>query len=623
MAPPEIQVMEGPVTPLEDMQQHPNGYSKPLRKFVPELVETTTRSTRRAPPPPPIDTSLVPGKKVTTVVEEAGDSSVEPSRTHRRRRSQEKFAQEWEQWGSKAQEEFSKHKQDAASKSETRRSRDTVPRCRRASFPRTPPPPPENTPAVDLPQNPLFLEIQRATSTSPVSRRRPSWASMRSSHSFRVPDLDPIESSESEPGSPLSFSTSHSAVSKHSHHFREVSTNNSPDDRDPGPLLELAAKAAEQQLREQAMAAFINQDEHEHVDHFIDREVDTPPVSEKPRRESFCPENNWDLLEMRRYREEVERQKEAKREEKRRLQAKLNKLDFKKTDCWDQAMSWLKTPVAHLVITPLDDVMLDPMQRCARPPMLGTDIEFPRCSSPETARFDTTQGCDAVRIATDYLAEQSLQAEKGEGLWCGQNMATDRPSFYSRVNSAANSRSPSPSAGGLWAGLCARTGRTPPRGPTGILTPRMGTNVPSPSPTPSSHLMPPTPPPTRADFACIDQKLATEAAIDKDYGDEFVTQVYNYLSLGYPSIGRMFDEELSRISRIPVSELRQDDHLPSARGYIRLGEDACADSNIKEETCMRWRALRMYIREWARQHPNMASERSASHTAERRGSWAN
>lgn len=100
-----------------------------------------------------------------------------------------------------------------------------------------------------------------------------------------------------------------------------------------------------------------------------------------------------------------------------------------------------------------------------------------------------------------------------------------------------------------------------------------------------------------------------------------MTQVYNYLSLGYPTIGRMFDEELSKISHIPVAELRQDDHLPSARGYIRFGEDR-TDPDIKEETCMRWRALRIYVKEWARQHPNMASETAGTGTAVRRGSWA-
>lgn len=134
--------------------------------------------------------------------------------------------------------------------------------------------------------------------------------------------------------------------------------------------------------------------------------------------------------------------------------------------------------------------------------------------------------------------------------------------------------------------------------------------------------MPPTPPPSNTDFATIDEKLAAQAAIEEDFGDDFITQVYNYLSLGYPSIARMFDEELSRISKFSISDLRQDDHLPSTRGYIRLGEDGyLADTEITEETCMRWRALRVYIREWAKQQPNMATETGAG-VAVRKGSWA-
>jgi hypothetical protein len=100
--------------------------------------------------------------------------------------------------------------------------------------------------------------------------------------------------------------------------------------------------------------------------------------------------------------------------------------------------------------------------------------------------------------------------------------------------------------------------------------------------------------------------------------------VYNYLSLGYPSMARPFDAELSKISMISVYDLRQDDHLAESRGYIRLGKDGnLTDSEITEETCVRWRALRAYIQEWARQHPNMAEDDiGIKGTAVRKGSWA-
>jgi hypothetical protein len=397
-------------------------------------------------------------------------------------------------------------------------------------------------------------------------------------------------------------------------------------------FLDLAAKAAEAQLREQAMAAFPNDDRHEPVEHYIDADEEEPEAYTEDirgRRESFDAKNNWDLLEMRRYREKLEKEKEAKLEAKKRLAAHLNKLNKVEPaeDRWGRASAVLNFPGAQeLAFQVPEDDTLDSMRRSARPPMLGNDIEIPRCTSPEPARFDTTQGCDAVRIATEYLSEQCHQAERGEGLWCGQNLATDRPSLYStKVNSPATSRSPSPGlACGLWGGSCARTGRTPPRGPTGLYTPRFGTHSPaSPAPTPVTRsLLPPTPPACTPDFASIEQKLATEVSIEEEFGDCFVTQVYNYLSLGYPSIGRMFDEELSKISGIPVSELRQDDHLTTSRGYIRLGEDECASDEIKEEGCMRWRALRIYVKVWARQHPTMASEAAGAATVVRRGSWA-
>ena len=82
----------------------------------------------------------------------------------------------------------------------------------------------------------------------------------------------------------------------------------------------------------------------------------------------------------------------------------------------------------------------------------------------------------------------------------------------------------------------------------------------------------------------------------------------------------------SKISKISVLDLRQDDHLAESRGYIRLGKDGnLTDTSITEETCMRWRALRVYIQVWARQHPNMAEEEfpiGGRGTAVRKGSWA-
>ena len=47
-------------------------------------------------------------------------------------------------------------------------------------------------------------------------------------------------------------------------------SKDSVDNPSAGYLLELAAKEAERQLREQVLAAFPNSEFHEHVDHFVD-----------------------------------------------------------------------------------------------------------------------------------------------------------------------------------------------------------------------------------------------------------------------------------------------------------------------------------------------------------------
>ncbi|KAL6855731.1 hypothetical protein J3F83DRAFT_474674 [Trichoderma novae-zelandiae] len=107
----------------------------------------------------------------------------------------------------------------------------------------------------------------------------------------------------------------------------------------------------------------------------------------------------------------------------------------------------------------------------------------------------------------------------------------------------------------------------------------------------------------------------------QEFGEDFVTQVYNYLSLGYPAMARGFDEELSRISRIGIEELRRDDEKQMAKGHmVEMKLDVSAP---EDERCPRWAALRTYIAEWARQHPDLDNlDPLAWGVRERRGSWA-
>ncbi|KAF9699474.1 hypothetical protein EKO04_002591 [Ascochyta lentis] len=611
------------------------------RKFSPQPVETT-QSTNRKFTPEPIETSQ---KKVRRFAPEPVETSTSTSKSRRQ------FAEEWDAKTSPRRfkpeplettarvnrkqppspRKFAPQLIETAQRS--RRTGDATPAllpsdkteatpesnaisARKARILGISPTPPNNTPTIGYSQNPLFLEIQRAE--LPPSRRR-SWFSC-SQHSFRVPDLEPIESSESEASSPPSPTTSPSLVSDHSFMYKEATRRReSVDDSSSGYLLALAAKAAESQLREQAMAAFPNDDFHEPVDHFIDHETDDSETQD--RRGSSYSEVNWDLKDMREY-------QDLQDYEKRKAERQAAQLK-KATESSKPAFNPFGNPAGFLDASTAKKMALDrevePMRKGARPPMLGKDIKFPRCASPEPARFDPTQGCDAVRTAMCYLSEQSKAAEDGkESLWCGKGngkQTSTTPSLWSTANSRASSTH------GLWGGMCVNEGDKSPRGPTGILTPRhekANPMSPNPSPAMSMSLLPPTPPASSTDFGNIDEKLAIEQTIEEEFGDNFVTQVYNYLSLGYPSMAQPFDPELSKISGIPVSELRQDDHLAKSRGYIRLGKDGnLKDAEITEETCTRWRALRTYIQEWARQHPKMsdAPPVEGHGVAVRKGSW--
>jgi hypothetical protein len=615
---------------------------KTNRKFAPEPVETTQRTNRRFAPEP-IETSQRTNASSTSDLPEiVVKSPLSPSR--------QRFAEEWGQQPSprrfkpqplgttsssnrkpkpilkRAAGKFSPQLIETAQRyrkatdnlpilyptDKTDATPDTISR-RRARILGISPSAPANSPSIDVTQNPLFLEVQKGYASCPLARRRSYFSS--SEHSFRIPDLDPIESSESEASTPSSPSES---PLKHDHSFmyKEVTRRReSVDDTSSGYLLELAAKTAERQLREQAMAAFPNfHDHHEPIAHYMTRDSDE--LDSNGVREPSFTEVNWELAAMQKYREEQQVEKEKERQADQPKKAAYNP--------FGNPAGFLDSATARKLAEEAKDPELARMRKSARPPMLGKNIKFPRCDSPEPSRFDPTQGCDAVKTAMCYLSEQTRAAsEKGESLWCGQGngrQTSTTPSLWSTANSRASSTH------GLWGGMCLNGGDKSPRGPTGILTPmHEKPNPMSPCPTPSTSLLPPTPPASATDFSSIDEKLAVEQTIADDFSDDFVTQVYNYLSLGYPSMARPFDAELSKISGIPIVELRQDDHLAESRGYIRLGKDGnLTDNEITEETCSRWRALRVYIQEWARQHPNMAEEEipfGGRGTAVRRGSW--
>ena len=493
---------------------------------------------------------------------------------------------------------------------------------------------PENTPINTSLPSPALSSAECRRLGIPVPRRQTT--SSPRQHSFRAPSLEPIDSSESgEDSDHSSGGSDHSSSSDMSYQLYQHATRmrESVDASSRGYLLELAAKAAERQLREQADAAFPNSDRHVRVDHYIGHDHEdstsrsTTARSDQDRHRFGSV--NWELKDMRKHHEYLEANKERERAA-REARRKWNK-EYEQ-NCGPWRNPFKNHVPGHKAQNQKENEEMERMRKRARPPMLGGDIEFPRCPSPEPARFDVTQGTYNERNAMCYLTQESGPGPCGEGLWAVKVKKSLGPV---PIRSPADSRAPSPTSstgGGLWGGFCkGKAGNlSPPRGPTGLMTPAPIDDIGNPfdniDASRNLNQLPPSPPPSNSGVASLDEKLEREQSIETEFSDEFITQVYNYLSLGYPSIARSYDEELAKITRMPISDLRQDDELECSRGYLRFGEDGNnKEEGIKEEMCSRWKALKAYIHEWARQQPGMQEPNNkygGFGVAVRRGSWA-
>jgi hypothetical protein len=409
---------------------------------------------------------------------------------------------------------------------------------------------------------------------------------------------------------------------------------------------QLEAKKAQQRLQEQALAAFPNSDFHTPVQHYVNDDMETDEIEDRPvpwmdydeevffkraRRESSI-KMSWEQMEMQRHAEQLERDRKAD-------QTTAASKASENSPWWN--------PAAGMTIQQPDEDMQSMRDR-ARPPMLGNDLVFPRCPSPEPARFDVTQG--SAKLRQQMLAEsnkpEAPKEEKG-GLWNAPGTQNSNTSASNATTKAQSSNK----GGGLWGGFCVGTPAAPSAAPGGLVPPTIPTGLMTPAPRndPSSNpfdqsfasrngalgsVQPPTPPPeglSGGDLANLDAVLSHARSFDqmmeRDYPDPFVTQVYNYLSLGYPTLARPFDDELSKISGIPVSELREDDvkAKQSPRGYIRLDPayEGQGGDGVQGDGCARWRALKLYVREWARQEKKgYADQSDPTWGAARRGSWA-
>lgn len=486
--------------------------------------------------------------------------------------------------------------------------------------------PPDNTPKTSS------NHVHQAPESKFSSSRLVEKATRR--HSFRVPDLQAIESSESESGNSETTSTASTATSdpKTSRKRRKkkkerLSQNReSQDERYSGYLISLAAKAAEKQMRDQAMAAYPNEKQHEPVDHYaFDRDSGEFDVHEgverlgmggttaerdrqaaaRKRRDSDA---DTDMAEMRRHRDKLDQQRQnqwAVGDDQSELDRQHS---IKKEGLAQDRLAEGAAPAQENLGWQKDNEV-KAQRKAASPPMAGQNLRYPKCQSPQATRLD-------VNNYPSNRSTTGTQTHEHTGLW---------------TPSGGASREPSTS--GLWNGVngaAAQPAHAPPKVmQTGLLTPsfeRTEFLSSTASNTYSSHQLPPSPPSSQEDNT-LDSRLKREASIDAELSDAFVTQVYNYLSLGYPTLARPFDEELAKITATPIEKLRKDDGQCNAKGYVGAPEGTGMDvRGVSEGACERWVALRKYVREWGRQQPDMGERDQAANAdwgaRARRGSWA-
>lgn len=437
------------------------------------------------------------------------------------------------------------------------------------------------------------------------------------------PELDVIlsdpNSEEEEQDSPghttPSLSRSFGSSDDSDIRLQMARTRESCDDRFSGYLLELAAKAAEKQLREQALAAFPNEAFHETVEHFYDREIEgqsdagsvegigllgvehDDPITLEIRRKSTI-EPGWAAKEMQAHQETLNRMREDETNVK--IAAEATKPSFH-DPFWTNGMTtkFQQTTQVQEPRDPIKEKEMAKMRLAASPPMLGGDLTFRMCPSPKATKFESDQKPDV----------QLKKSETGGGLWGGYCVTEEADQYLSPAIE---------------------------RGPNLIQTPHVEREDPfsfafgatNGAKSPSGARSPRTS--GIGMLAGLDERLQKEVARTKaeeallaEFDDSFVTQVYNYLSLGYPSLARQFDDELSKISRVPVEELSAEDSKNQAKGYLGIVQ---ASGEVKEQPkCKRWGALRIYIMEWAKQHPSLSGDGrdpNAWGVRARRGSWA-
>ncbi|RKF55716.1 hypothetical protein OnM2_087015 [Erysiphe neolycopersici] len=479
---------------------------------------------------------------------------------------------------------------------------------------------------------------RRQRSVRPHNNTRcPSRISTRQSSFTSV--LESISSSGScsptSPSKSQSYQQSLSAQNVASENAFQLSrTRESCDERFSGYILALAAKTARKQLMEKALllAAYPNESDHQNVEHFYDREVETASENDSPGivgnlntemdddtsdgsnkfRERFIRRRSSDsLYAIREMQVHKDRQVNLRKEQaaKTRLGmdgASSNHGPFR---------GRIKKSHASLNKDAVEKELQN-MQSAASPPMLGTGLKFRRCSSPSPMKFEIDQKSDL----------KFNRSNTGGGLWGGYCVADDSKD---KVTQDEGKRSPlihTPWSGKSFGHALEES-----------LAEQSLYLVDSNSRTSNNDNI------FGAHHKIIKQQeskvsvLIESEKYYEEFDDKFVTQVYNYLSLGYPSLAWQFDEELSRISKIPVDELRRNDEF-DIKGHIGLRamsfredettaqtEKIESQDKDKSQSCTRWRALKLYVQEWSRQNPSLdqaALGPCSWGVRARKGSWA-
>lgn len=479
-----------------------------------------------------------------------------------------------------------------------------------------------------------------------------------------------------------------------SRHVELRERRESCDEDVSGYLLAVAASEAHRQREiEQALSAFPNGVPVEGVEHFFVRESseddhydpEEPPrhgVSKLIRRKST--DIGWAVKEMRQHAEKNKQQAQARQQTqpKQRTVGSLMSTDDEfehiediapppEDPLWTTAASRAETSSSKVTSSPRagapigsrqpelpgfrsgpfgnpfatfnqipqdkDDRELRRMRNAASPPMLGSDLTFRTCPSPKLTRLEPDHPWPTHG---DRAEEQNRDHSEETGLWRGYCIARGSeemvPSVLQAPHLMATPGEPLSPSDPFAAAFTSSMALSETESPNSLATPakRHSKNG-------GIQLLP-----------GLDDRLKKaksrkelEIRIRNEFNDAFITQVYNYLSLGYPAMAWVFDDELSKITGMSVAELRRNDDKKIEKGFmleIELmvsngGDDHSTASTADEmvtpeedeqrsakQMPPRWVALKKYILEWARQHPDLESNEPtmAWGVRARRGSWA-